>query len=146
MAHLRKIEAHYHPEVAAGFVGVTYICYVVGVSMVSNLERKRTSQAPFIEACRHLYAMSGNFPVAKALLTGLRALAMQLKVQLPKACLQYFKDMNLPVEHDDDVPISFVIPHQAEMADLLPDEVPDNGFVGVELGKIISKWSDSMTL
>jgi len=146
MAELQEIEAYYASEVASGFVGVVYVCYVVGVSMASNLDRNEGSQTPFVEACRHLYAISWNYPVAKALLTGLRALAMQLKVSLPESSLQYFKDMHLAVKHEDDVPISFVIPQQAELADMLPGDISDNGFVGVELGKIIAKWSKSMTL
>jgi len=85
--------------------------------------------------------MSRYIPFGIALLKGLRILALQLKVQLPEESLQYFKEARLIVQSVEDVPITYAIPQQAEMADLLSDYGADTTFVGVELGKIIAKWS-----
>ena len=65
---------------------------------------------------------------------------MQLKVELPEECLPYFTEAHLIVQSVEDVPISYAIPQQADMADLMSDD-GTNTSMGVELGKIIAKWS-----
>lgn len=79
--------------------------------------------------------------MATALLKGIRALALQLKVELPEESLPYFKEAFLIIQSVEDVPISYVIPQHAEMEDLMSDDGNDTTPVGVELGKIIAKWS-----
>ena len=141
MLQLRTFEKYFPQETARGFAGALYICYVVCFSLVGNLNQEPSSREPFTEACRHLFIMSRNLPFGTAILKGIRALALQLKIQLPEESLPYFKEAHLTVQSIEDVPISYVIPQQAEMADLLSDDGTDTTFVGVELGKIIAKWS-----
>ena len=140
MAQLRAFEKYYPQEMARGFVGALYLCYVVSFSLVANLDREPQSREPFTEACRHFFRMSRNWPVGAVLLKGLRALALQLNMQLPEESLSYFKETHLSVQPED-VPISFVIPQQADMAELLSDDGTDTTIIGVELSKIIAKWS-----
>jgi hypothetical protein len=140
MAQLRTFEKCFPQEMARGFAGALYICYVVCFTLLGNLNRVPSSQEPFTEACRHLFIMSRNLPFGTALLKGVRALALQLKIELPDESLPYFKEAHLIVQSVEDVPISYIIPQQAEMADLMSDDGNDTS-VGVELGKIIAKWS-----
>jgi len=141
VAHLRTFEKYYPQEMACGLVGALYICYVVGFGLVGNLNREPDSREPFTETCRHLFIMSRNWPVGAALLKGLQALALQLNVQLPEESLTYFREANPILQSVEDMPISYVIPQQSEMEELLSDDGTDTTFVGVELGKIIAKWS-----
>ncbi len=141
MAHLGTYEKHYPQEMTRGFVGALYICYVAGIYLVGNLNREPASREPFTEVCRRCFIMSRNWPLGTAVLKGLRALSLQLKVQLPEESLPYFEEAPLIVHGADDVPISYVIPQQDEMTELLSDDGTDTTSVGVELGKIIAKWS-----
>lgn len=74
-------------------------------------------------------------------------MAWQLKLTLPSESRSYFDDLeHLSFGHfGDDIPITYVIPQHAEMAESLTQEAAESAVVGVELGKIIAKWS-SMTL
>jgi hypothetical protein len=140
MAQLEIFERSYPGQMSSGFIGALYLCYVVGFSLVGILKKTPSSQIPFTECCRHLSILSKKWPVAAALLTGLRATARQLDVKLPEDCLQYFKDERLNIQSDGDVPISFLVPTQAEMTELA-NEDKDISSNGVELGKIMAKWN-----
>jgi len=137
---LRTFEKCFPQEMARGFAGALYICYVVSFTLVGNINREPSCRGPFTEACRHLFIMSRNLPIGTAILKGIRALSMQLKVELPEECLPYFTEAHLIVQSVEDVPISYAIPQQADMADLMSDD-GTNTSMGVELGKIIAKWS-----
>ena len=142
MAQLRIYEKHYPQEMAGGFIAALYLCYVVGTSLVGKLNQEPGSREPFTEACRHCFIMSRNWPVGMTLLKGLRALALQFKVQLPVESLPYFERALLIAQSTaEDIPISFVIPQQADMVDLLSDDGTETAPLGVELGNIIAKWS-----
>ena len=141
VAQLRTFEKYFPQETARGFGGAIYICYVAGFTLVGNLNREPESREPFTEICRHLFIMSRYIPFGAALLKGLQVLALQLNVQLPAESLSYFKEAHLIVQSMEDVPISYAIPQQAEIADLLSDDDIDTTSAGVELGKIIARWS-----
>ena len=141
MMQLRTFEKHFPQEMLRGFAGALFICYVVSFTLMGNLNREPSSREPFTEACRHLFIMSRNLPFGTAILKGIRALSMQLKVELPEESSPYFTEAHLVVQSVEDVPISYVIPQQAEMADLMSDDGSDTTSMGVELGKIIAKWS-----
>jgi len=138
VAQLRTFEKYFPQETARGFCSILYICYIVGFTLVGKLKEPE-NQELFTEICRHSFLISRYVPFGTALLKGLQALALQLKVQLPEESLPYFKEARL-VQIVEDVPISYAIPQQAEMADLLSDSGTDTT-LGVELGKIIAKWS-----
>jgi hypothetical protein len=142
MAQLEIFERSYPGQMSSGFIGALYLCYVVGFSLVAILNKEPSSQKPFTESCRHLSTLSGKWPVASALLTGLRATARHVNVQLPEDCLQYFKDERLNIQGDGDVPISFLVPNQTEMTEVANGDA-DTGTkgYGVELGKIMAKWN-----
>jgi hypothetical protein len=139
-AQLGSFEKHFPQETTRGFSGAFYICYTVGFTLVPNL-REPGSREPFTEICRYLFLMSKHIPLGAALLKGIQALALQLKMELPEETLPYFKVARLTVQTLEDVPITYAIPQQSEMMDLLSDDGTDTTHVGVELGKIIAKWS-----
>jgi hypothetical protein len=141
MAQVRTLEKHYPQETRRGFIGSLYACYVVGTYLVGILNREPLSREPFTEACRHLFTTSRYWPVGTVILKGLRALSLQLKVQLPEASLPYFEQAPLTVSITEDLPFGFIIPQQDEMVELLSDDGNDTTSVGVELGKLIAKWS-----
>jgi len=143
MVQLRTFEKYFPQEMARGFGAALYICYVVSFTLLGNLNREPSSQGPFTEACRHLFIMSRNIPIGTDILKGIRALSLQLQIDLPEESLPYFKEAHLIVQSAgvEDVPISYVIPQHAEMADLMSDDGNDTTPVGVELGKIIARWS-----
>lgn len=150
MAHLAAFEERFPLEWVLGSVATLYFSYVASISLVAFLDAEPAAAgAPFAQACRHFHAAAASFPVAAALLSGLQAAALELGVALPRGCEGYFERAGVPrggEEEEDagDVPIGYIIPDLAEVADQLggeDGEDDDSDALGVELGGVIEKWS-----
>lgn len=131
------MKAAYRREFTEGCVGTLYVYFVVGISLVSLLDREPASHQPFVEACQHFHLVDRNFPVGSALLKGLQALALEDGVTLPRECEPFCSAVQLANGNFKDVPVSYVIPRTASSS--------ESG-TQAELGNLIEKWSSTLSL
>lgn len=74
------------------------------------------------------------------MLKGIRAFAEQTGTQLPQHCQLFMVDATVS-RASGDLPISWVITNDAGIVELIGDDNADSGHVGLELGRLITRWS-----
>lgn len=108
--------------------------------LVSHLHNPESHEG-FVTACRLMRQTASDFPVARFILQGVRALAWTLKMPLPDAAIPLLKNLGGEKESWRDIPIAFVLPQADAIRELLADDSDGISELGGEMGTLLSKWS-----
>jgi hypothetical protein len=97
--------------------------------------------------CALLSRYTRDFALARYIMQALKTVAVRLGLPLPDGVLSRFRDLKLTAAELADVPAAFVLPAHAEMWDVIYEEglgVEESGVqqMGVEMGELLSQWSD----
>ncbi|KAI9750704.1 MAG: hypothetical protein M4579_006352 [Chaenotheca gracillima] len=119
--------------------------YLCAFTLILRLNEDTDTQEYFTQACRILRKIQGNFPAMGLVLEGLQAFAKFYNVHTPDDAEQYFEGHGFDKSAVQDIPVSFVLPSQDEMRDLLLGDkaAASSGppRVHVEsIGDLISQW------
>lgn len=110
------------------------------LTLVSHLHDSKTHE-PFVAACIIMHATSEDFPMARLILQGNKALCWTLSKLIPPAALPYLEFNAEAKESLRDIPLAFALPQVGAVRGLLFDEDADTQNLGTEMGMLLSKWS-----
>ncbi|KAK5991212.1 Notoamide biosynthesis transcriptional activator notL'-like protein [Cladobotryum mycophilum] len=138
---------------AENFTLAEYSCmaacgaYNAAMTLVSHLGTDARTHAIFSRACALLHKLAADYPMARFILHGIKALAWSLGVAVPVLAQPYLEDLGSGREELRDIPLAFALPQVAEVRKLLLDSSGDVGQddgldkTEIEMGVLLSKWS-----
>jgi hypothetical protein len=123
-----------------------YPLYHVAITLLHMLHDEQSHDL-FDRVCALLARYTKDFALARYIMQALKTVAVRLGLPLPDGVLSRFRDLNLTAAELADVPAAFVLPAHAEMWDVIYEEglgVEEPGVqqMGVEMGELLSQWSD----
>jgi hypothetical protein len=94
----------------------------------------------FTSGCRLLAQTYSDFSFSGFLLRLLKNLVEKMSIPVPDSASQY---LDIPMTNTDftDVPMQAVLPGHEKVLDLLDDDGEESSDMGIELGKVLSKWN-----
>jgi hypothetical protein len=110
------------------------------ISMTPWLDDPRTHDT-FTRAAALLAYPAKELAMPRTVLRAVRALTGALKQRIPFSAQRYFMHIDREADDAKDVPMSFVLPDQEVLRELLTDEVQERTKLGAQLGALISKWN-----
>ena len=114
--------------------------YNTALTVTSYLDDVKTHHI-FARACRILRWIASDFPMARYILQGIKAMAWSLEVPIPSGATSFLEELGAGKDELRDVPLAFALPQSGTMRKLLADEGDDSSQMGVEMGLLLSKWS-----
>jgi hypothetical protein len=123
-----------------------YPLYHVAITLLHMLHDEQSHDL-FDRVCALLSRYTKDFALARYIMQALKTVAVRLGFPLPDGVLSRFRDLKLTAAELADVPAAFVLPAHAEMWDVIYEEglgVEESGVqqMGVEMGELLSQWSD----
>jgi hypothetical protein len=123
-----------------------YPLYHVAITLLHMLHDEQSHDL-FDRVCALLSRYTKDFALARYIMQALKTVAVRLGLPLPDGVLSRFRDLKLTAAELADVPAAFVLPAHAEMWDVIYEEglgVEESGVqqMGVEMGELLSQWSD----
>jgi len=131
-----------------GTIATLWFYFFTSFTLITHLGSNPASREPLTRACLKLHSFVPYWPLVSVLLSGIKAFAQQLDVQLPPETMSCFLDVgkNLPRDADGDVPITWALPHHSDLLELLSDD--GNGddsdpqrLTAIGMGLVIAKWN-----
>lgn len=98
------------------------------------------SHRTFNRAAALLYYTSIELNMPRVVLRAVQVMSWVLKVKIPHGAVTYFDNLGRPTDDPEDVPMSFVLPDQAKLRELLEDE-GDTSEMGTAIGVLIQKYN-----
>lgn len=124
----------------------TYSCMVLCgaynalLTLSSHLYDPKTHM-PFMIACVVIHATANDFPMARFILQGVKALCWTLKMPIPSLAAQYLENLGTGKESLRDIPLAFALPQVDAVRELLSDDDSDAQQLSGEMGVLLSRWS-----
>lgn len=121
-----------------------YPLYHVAITLLHMLHDDQSHDL-FERVCALLARYADDFPLARYILQALKTIAVRLRLPLPLGVAETFRNVNLSASELADVPAAFVLPAHTEMWDVIFEERvggEDPGVPGVEMGELLSQWTD----
>lgn len=96
----------------------------------------------FARACRLIHLSVQDFPMARFILQGIKALAWSTGMALPEAAKPFFENLGDSKDSLRDVPVAFALPEMTDMRRLLTDSEGDPAARRArDMGTLLSRWS-----
>jgi hypothetical protein len=115
-----------------------YYTFDVSVSLVRFLQSAPRCEDAFLYMCRSLLFMSPLYHIAVTAMRGIMAISYQLGIPLPEASKPYWLNLPKLIMESKGIPVSFVVMG----SDIGENNGQGSSSSGVELGKIVEKWSN----
>jgi len=123
-----------------------YPLYHVAITLLHMLTDE-VSHDLFERVCALLARFANDFPLARYILQALKSVVVRSRLPLPPGSASFFRDLKLTAAELADVPAAFVLPAHAEMWDVVYEDgqgTEENGLqhMGIEMGELLSQWTD----
>lgn len=118
----------------------TFLHYMNAFNLLTVLENHPEVHPLFAASCRFFFNISAYWPATNAMLKGIRAFVEQTGTRLPQDCQLYMVDATMS-HVSGDLPISWVRTNDVGIVELVGDDSQDSQHVGLELGRLITRWS-----
>lgn len=130
-------------DLQRGTLASLYFWYTAAFTLITMIKRHLDSREPFVRACRSMHSVTKFCPAACAMLQGVQSMSQQLRVVLPQEASELCMDASTILDLSTclDIPISWAIPRNEDLLELLSDHGTDAEPAGVELSKLILKWN-----
>ena len=99
-----------------------------------------TTHQLFAKACLFMRQTAPDFPMAGFILQAVRAFAWATKMPIPTIAEPSFEGLGITKEELLDVPLAFTLPKTDAVRKLLCNGGDESRKMGVEMGRLLSKW------
>lgn len=115
------------------------------ITLASLLHEPRSHDL-FARACGLERSAARHFPLVRFILKGIHALVLSHGQEIPPAATWCFENLDFNVDDLKDVPVSYALPlHEQVRRSLLTngevDDEHEEREMGVQMGKLISRWN-----
>ena len=103
----------------------------------------QTTHDLFTRSCRIIRLTAGDYPMARFILQGIKAVTWDQGVPIPPAAQEYFEDLGSSKETLRDVPMGLALPESGNVRRHLADagDTESSEKIATDMGTLLAKWS-----